>query len=194
MKNRRNLSYNKKKRTLDKLIDLALKFEAVNSIMRPNKPSFNYGSNNINMINKQFGRKSDFKPRFQFNQRRFNPYPRQPRPMYSANPRPFSQNNIGAFAPRRSNFYQNNHFKRSHNVRFEDRNNFSRNQNNNYQFWTNNNNNNFNHNPRNNARSNQRQSSWRGSRSNSRKPMTRRNNNRSAIHQIDSNVNDESQD
>ena len=172
--------------TLDKLIDLALKFEAVNSIMRPNKPSFNYGSNNINMINKQFGRRSDPKPRFQFNSRRFYPYPRQPRPMYTTNPRPFSQNNNGTFAPRRNNYYQNSYFRRANNARVEDRNNFSRNQNNN--------NNNFNHNPRGNNRGNQRQSTWRGSRSNSRRPMARRNNNRSAIHQIDSNVNEESQD
>ena len=188
------LQQKEKDDTLDKLIDLALKFEAVNSIMRPNKPSFNYGSNNINMINKQFGRRSDFKPRFQFNSRRFNPYPRQPRPMYTTNPRPFSQNNNGTFAPRRNNYYQNSYFRRSNNARVEDRNNFSRNQNNNDQYWTNNNSNNFNHNPRGNNRSNQRQSTWRGSRSNSRRPMARRNNNRSAIHQIDSNVNEESQD
>ena len=188
------LQQKEKDDTLDKLIDLALKLEAVNSIMRPNKPSFNYGSNNINMINKQFGRRSDSKPRFQFNPRRFNPYPRQPTPMYTTNPRPFSQNNNGAFAPRRNNYYQNSYFKRSNKVRFEDRNNFSRNQYNNNQYRTNNNSNNFNHNPRSNNRGNQRQSTWRGSRSNSRRPMARRNNNRSAIHQIDSNVNDESQD
>ena len=51
------------------------------------------------MINKQFGRKSDFKPRFQFNQRRFNPYPRQPRLMYSTNPRPFSQTTMEYLLP-----------------------------------------------------------------------------------------------
>ena len=59
--------------------------------MRPNKPSFNYGSNNINMINKQFGRRSDSKPRFQFNPRRFNPYPKQPRPMSTNSPRPLAK-------------------------------------------------------------------------------------------------------
>ena len=107
------------------------------------------------MINKQYGRRSDSKPRFQFNPRRFIPYPRQPRQINATNARPFSQNNNGIFAPRRNNIYQNSYFKRSHNVRFDDRNNFSRKQNSNEQYWTNNNYNNFNRNPRSNIKGNQ---------------------------------------
>ena len=57
MKNRKSSSYNKDKDdTLDKLIDLEFKFEAVNSMMRPNKPYFSYGSYSINTIIKQYGR------------------------------------------------------------------------------------------------------------------------------------------
>ena len=38
--------------SLEKLIVLALKYKAVNSIMRPKQPSFNFGNkNNINAIN-----------------------------------------------------------------------------------------------------------------------------------------------
>ena len=163
--------------------------------MRPNKPSLNYGRNNINTINKQCERRSDFKPRFQFNRRRFNPYSRQQRPMYTTNPRPFTLNNNWIYAHRRNNFYQNNSFKRSLNVRFEDRNNSPSNQNNNAQYWNSNNNSNFNRSPRSNIIGfNQRLSTRRGSRSNSIRPLGRRDNNRSTLHQIDSNINDASQD
>lgn len=71
------LQQKEKDGTLDKLIGPALRFAAVNSIMRPNNPSFNYGSNNINMTNKQYGEKIRLEMKFQFNPRRFNPYSRQ---------------------------------------------------------------------------------------------------------------------
>ena len=42
-------------------VDLALKFEAVNSITRQNKPSSNYANNTIKTINKCYARSSSFK-------------------------------------------------------------------------------------------------------------------------------------
>ena len=102
------LQQKEKDDSLEKLIDLALKYEAVNSIMKPRQPSFNFGNNNnISAVNRNRGRMFNAKPRYTFNPRRFMPYPRFSRPT-SSNYRPFGfRNNSNNNFRSNSNGFQN---------------------------------------------------------------------------------------
>ena len=89
------LQQKEKDDSLEKLIDLPLKYEAVNSIMRPKQPSLNFGNNNnINTINRNRGKMFNSKPIYTFNPRRYMPHARFPR-QTNSNSRPFifSNNN-----------------------------------------------------------------------------------------------------
>ena len=67
---------------LDTLIDSALKFEAVNELIKPNNPTFGSNSGEANTINaiNNFTRGPQFypRPRFTRNFERFSPYPDRP--------------------------------------------------------------------------------------------------------------------
>ena len=98
------LQQKEKDDSLEKLIDLALKYEAVNSIMKPKQPSFNFGNNNnIHTINRNRGKMFTSKPRYTFNPRRYVPYPRFPRPTNS-NSKPFSFRNNNNFRSNNNGF------------------------------------------------------------------------------------------
>ena len=100
--------------SLEKLINLAIKYEALNSILRSKKLSFNFGNNNnTNAIIRNYGKMFYFNPRYPFNSRRYLPYPRFSIPINS-NLRPFifRNNKSNNVRPNNNRFpnYQPRHF------------------------------------------------------------------------------------
>ena len=194
------LQQKEKDDSLEKLIDLALKYEAVNSIMKPRQPSFNFGNNNnISAVNRNRGRMFNAKPRYTFNPRRFMPYPRFSRPT-SSNYRPFGfRNNSNNNFRSNSNGFQNYQPKQfgtrpgyQHYPRNNQFTSYSSGSNQSSANYTNRNNSSNSH-YNNTNKSSKNNFAKRGNTFNNKKYATRKNQGRASIHQID-NMHEESQD